>query len=124
MAIETKATVKAYFESGDKPTEDQFSSLIDSVVFLPTGASAATTGVLEVVDSDNTTIRAIAFGQAEWDVRYFICWTTRGLARHEGCFLPVIRNPPISLVRFRGHPLKRVWRGNRLRYSREFFAGW
>ena len=52
MSIVTKAILKGYFETGDRPTEAQFIDLIDSVAILGTntnditfiGTVAATTG--------------------------------------------------------------------------------
>ena len=60
MGIKTKTAVAATFETGDKPTQAQFSDWIDSSVFIPT---AGATGLIEVESTASTTNRAIgAFG--------------------------------------------------------------
>jgi len=46
MSAQTKATLKTYFETGDKPTAAEFASLIDSFTEAPVTAptTAASTG--------------------------------------------------------------------------------
>ena len=42
MSIVTKAILKGYFETGDRPTEAQFIDLIDSLAVLGTNTSDIT----------------------------------------------------------------------------------
>ena len=53
MAQKTRTQLKAYFETGDKPTEAQFVDLIESVVNLPDGATMA--GALVSADHGTAT---------------------------------------------------------------------
>lgn len=46
MAQQTKTTLKSYFETGDKPTEQQFADLIDSL----SGTLKDTNGVMSTTD--------------------------------------------------------------------------
>ena len=55
MATVTKATLASYFETGDKPTQAQFSDLIDTLVARPSAA----TGVIEVVSSASSRGRSV-----------------------------------------------------------------
>lgn len=56
MAIVSKPTAKSYFETGDKPTQGQFSDFIDSAVFTP---SSGLPGVIEVESETSATVRAV-----------------------------------------------------------------
>ena len=42
MSIVTKAILKGYFETGDRPTEAQFIDLIDSIAILGTNTNDIT----------------------------------------------------------------------------------
>lgn len=57
MTIRTKASVKALFETGDRPTEQDFTDLIDSSVFQTTATSFA--GEFAVQVSGASTARSI-----------------------------------------------------------------
>jgi len=56
MAIRTKSAIQAFFESGDKPTQQQFADWIDSCVFIPT---AGATGIVEVESTASATTRTL-----------------------------------------------------------------
>lgn len=47
MAQQTKTTLKSYFETGDKPTEQQFADLIDSL----SGTLKDTNGIMSTTDN-------------------------------------------------------------------------
>lgn len=51
MPIITKATAKTFFETGDRPSETDFSITLDSTIFQPSSAGALTTGFVEVVST-------------------------------------------------------------------------
>jgi hypothetical protein len=60
MAIQSKVTLKSYFETGDIPTQEQYVDLIDS--FMMMNALPDSTGVLSpngtkklIVNDDGTT---------------------------------------------------------------------
>ena len=52
MAIQTDAILKGYFETGDTPTEAQFTDLIDSKL-LKTGASAVKVDTISEQTTNN-----------------------------------------------------------------------
>ncbi len=62
MAIKTVNELKSYFETGDRPTEEQFSDLIDSLhhknggLIIASKSYNATTGDFSIGFSDNTSI--------------------------------------------------------------------
>lgn len=59
MGIVSKATAAAKFETGDRPTQQDFADFIDSTVFIPAGI----TGVIEVESTASSTNRSLgAFG--------------------------------------------------------------
>lgn len=60
MPILTKATAKTFFETGDRPTQDEFATTLDSVVFQPSSAGSLKTGFVEIV----TTAAATAWASA------------------------------------------------------------
>lgn len=65
MTIESKTTVKTYFETGDTPTQEQFDTFIESCLFLPTSGSSLSLGVVEVLSTASSTAHPIgAFGKA------------------------------------------------------------
>lgn len=47
MAQQTKTTLKSYFETGDKPTQQQFADLIDSL----SGTLKDSNGVMSTTDA-------------------------------------------------------------------------
>lgn len=47
MAQQTKTTLKSYFETGDKPTQQQFADLIDSL----SGTLKDTNGIMSTIDA-------------------------------------------------------------------------
>lgn len=47
MAQQTKTTLKSYFETGDKPTQEQFADLIDSL----SGTLQDTRGIMSTTDA-------------------------------------------------------------------------
>lgn len=47
MAQQTKTTLKSYFETGDKPTQQQFADLIDSL----SGTLKDSNGVMSATDA-------------------------------------------------------------------------
>lgn len=47
MAQQTKTTLKSYFETGDKPTQQQFADLIDSL----SGTLKDSNGVMSTTDN-------------------------------------------------------------------------
>lgn len=55
MTSTTKTTVKSYFESGDRPTQGNFTDLIDSCLFL--AESSSQTIENDIVVSGQTTLR-------------------------------------------------------------------
>ena len=55
MAIVTKAILKGYFETGDRPTEGQFIDLIDSLVTL-THANTGDVTIVGTLTVDNVNI--------------------------------------------------------------------
>ena len=60
MTLRTKSSVKANFETNDKPTQAEFADWIDSTVFIPTTGG---TGIVEVEGTVSATMRALgAFG--------------------------------------------------------------
>lgn len=66
MAIKTVASLKSFFEQGDKPTEAQFGDLIDSTYSGEIGAaivsavSAGNTGLINVTNASAVTFNATA----------------------------------------------------------------
>lgn len=54
MTISTKTTIKTFFETGDKPTQSQFSDFIDSCLFLAETSSQSIIG--SVIVSGNLTV--------------------------------------------------------------------
>ena len=60
--IDNKATVKTYFENGDKPTQSQFADLIDSTM-VPTVIKEANVSGSYVTDcSDGDTFELVLIG--------------------------------------------------------------
>lgn len=64
MGIVSKATAKSYFETGDRPSEEQFVDLIDStmrdsMVAIATAVEGGAIGVIEIESSAAVTARAI-----------------------------------------------------------------
>lgn len=62
MTAQNKTTIKSYFETGDRPTQGQFENLIDSYqdvsvlwTNIQTGASAGSTGVVNVISQSSAT---------------------------------------------------------------------
>lgn len=55
MAIKTKASVKAQFETGDKPTQTDFSEWVDTCIFTPHIGGVAQLGVVEVISTASST---------------------------------------------------------------------
>ena len=47
MAQQNKTTLKSYFETGDKPTQQQFADLIDSL----SGTLKDTNGIMSITDA-------------------------------------------------------------------------
>jgi len=50
MAVQDRATLKTYFETGDFPTQAQFSDLIDSMLNLSDDISANADGISSMTD--------------------------------------------------------------------------
>ena len=50
MAQETRTTLKGFFNTGDKPTENQFASVIDSVLNLQDTGTQTLSGELSTLD--------------------------------------------------------------------------
>lgn len=70
MSVQTKTTLKSYFNTGDKPTEAQFADLIDSCYndLLQTQPVAS-------VNVTNNTSATLAISNVSYDVlRYFITY--------------------------------------------------
>lgn len=69
MSIISKASVKAHFETGDRPTQDEFSDLIDtavrdSMVAIASAAEGGKTGVIEIKGSTEVSALPVdAFGR-------------------------------------------------------------
>lgn len=70
MAVQSKTTVKTYFNTGDKPTEAQFGDLIDSyqdysqvLTSFASAASSAAIGLVKVSAGDVTFVSAGVVGQ-------------------------------------------------------------
>lgn len=61
----TKSEIKAFYETGDKPTESNFGEFIDSTIFLPEDASAGNplVGVVKVSGDDSTGIPTGTLGE-------------------------------------------------------------
>ena len=54
MAVISIATLKTFFETGDKPTEAQFVDLIDTLSALPTPGTTLTADQLDAIDNANS----------------------------------------------------------------------
>lgn len=78
MGIESKSTLKGYFERGDQPTSAQFSDLIDSLLKLPTSGNTAKNGFLEV----ETTASATAHVPSDFSRGLFLNISTTAGARN------------------------------------------
>lgn len=69
MAIESIASVKSHFETGDRPTQQDFEALIDTVaretpIAIASAAEAGKTGVLEIEGTAAVTVLPVgAFGR-------------------------------------------------------------
>ena len=63
MAVQNIATLKSYFETGDKPTEEQFSDLIDTI-FSRGAGDADRKGVEITFDPGDGPV--VEIGNAEW----------------------------------------------------------
>lgn len=69
MSIVSKADVKAYFETGDRPTQSQFEDLIDTAVrttpiAIASAAEGGKTGLYEILADGDVTARSLgAFGR-------------------------------------------------------------
>ena len=58
MPILTKTTAKTLFETGDRPSETDFSITLDSIVFQPSSGGALELGLVEVVSTATSIGRA------------------------------------------------------------------
>lgn len=54
MAVISIATLKTFFETGDKPTEAQFVDLIDTLSALPTPGTTLTADQVDAIDNANS----------------------------------------------------------------------
>lgn len=69
MAIESIASVKGHFETGDRPTQAEFENLIDTLgrptlIAIASGAEGGATGLVEIEGTAAVTTRSLgAFGQ-------------------------------------------------------------
>ena len=54
MAVISIATLKTFFETGDKPTEAQFVDLIDTLSALPTPGTTLTPDQVDAIDNANS----------------------------------------------------------------------
>ena len=70
MALQTPATLKGYFNTGDKPTEANFIDLIDSSVYT------VNSGVVTLDTDQKTLIPALAIPAGSLITNYFIIATT------------------------------------------------
>ena len=70
MALQTLATLKAYFNTGDQPTESNFSDLLDSTV------QTVTSGIVTLDTDTSTAIPALAIPGSSLIMTYFIVATT------------------------------------------------
>jgi hypothetical protein len=71
MALQTPATLKGYFNTGDKPTEANFIDLIDSSVYT------VNSGEVTLDTDTKTLIPAIAIPAGSLITNYFIVVTTQ-----------------------------------------------
>lgn len=68
MAIESIASVKSHFQSGDRPTQEEFANLIDTLgrttpIAIASAAEGGKTGVYEILSDGDVTARETgAFG--------------------------------------------------------------
>lgn len=76
--IEGRTTLKSFFETGDKPTQDQFERLIESTVILPAGATGATIGAvgLALLQSTTTASAVGAIGATQIGTEIIVANTT------------------------------------------------
>lgn len=96
MAAETRTQLKTYFETGDYPTQTQFSNLIDSFFNLTDDsyitkigtANGSTTGLLSSTDwtTFNSKVTFPGFGTSHVTSAY-------GDHTHSGVYEPVLGNP-------------------------------
>ena len=70
MALQTLTTLKTYFNKGDKPTEANFSDLLDSTV------QTVTSGIVTLDTDQKTLIPALAVPASSLITNYFIIATT------------------------------------------------
>ena len=70
MALQTLSTLKGYFNTGDQPTESNFSDLLESTV------QTATSGIVTLDTDQKTLIPAIAIPASSIITNYFIIATT------------------------------------------------
>lgn len=76
MPIKSISVLKAYFETGDTPTESQFVDLIDSFLHKSTGVAVtnktynSTTGDVSIAFSDNTSIDFNIKGNESEDIAF------------------------------------------------------
>lgn len=68
MAIQSRSTLKTFFETGDKPTEEQFYALIDSLVHRSEDSAAF------IVSAPTTPTAQGSPGQIAYDLDYiYVC---------------------------------------------------
>jgi hypothetical protein len=68
MTIQNKATLKGYFNTGDRPTEAQFADLVDTVMAFLSGTSANRPGSPNTgeIYFDTTIGKPIWYNGADW----------------------------------------------------------
>lgn len=66
MAVQTKVTLKTYFQTGDKPTQGQFGDLIDSLLHVNEIPASGGTAVISqgTYDGDaDAALNGVAIGE-------------------------------------------------------------
>jgi hypothetical protein len=76
--IEGRTTLKSFFETGDKPTQDQFARMIESMVVLPTNGTGASIGAvgLSILQASTTASAVAAIGATQVGTEIIVANTT------------------------------------------------